>query len=162
MLASEVQHFCSHKKACDWLAMWLGQLYKSLEVERQALYRSSACLTGANALRHLQRHIDSSLHITPSFSKARVCKICMSIRNHVTEACTRMPRECMWCGKEGHTIDNCYCIGLCCHCSCCGHTRIDYKDPHIMCMEGGDCKVYPTHPHFEHGYCAAVDDCVDV
>jgi len=31
-----------------------------------------------------------------------------------------------------------------------------------MCLEYGDCKVYPSHPHFERGYCAAIDDCVDV
>jgi len=69
-LAGEVQHFCSHKKACDRLARRMGQLRESLEVERQALYWSSARLTQANALGRLQRHIDSSLHITPSFSNA--------------------------------------------------------------------------------------------
>jgi len=41
-LAREVQHFQSHKKACDHLAERMGQLHESLEVERQALYRSSA------------------------------------------------------------------------------------------------------------------------
>jgi len=116
-LASEVQHFRSHKKACDRLARRMGQLRKSLEVERQALYRSSARLTGANALGRLQRHIDSSLHIAPSFSTARVRKIRASVRNRVTEERARHPKECMWCGKVGHTIDDCFCIGLCCHCS---------------------------------------------
>jgi len=161
-LAGEVQHFRSHKKACDKLAKRMGQLRESLEVERQALYRSSARLTGANALGRLQRHIDSSLHIAPSFSIARVKKIRASIRNRVTEERARHPKECMWCGKVGHTIDDCYCIGLCRHCSRRGHTGVDCKDPHCMCLEYGDCKVYPTHPHFERGYCAAVDDCVDV
>jgi len=32
-LAGEVQHFCSHKKACNHLAMRMGQLHKSLEIE---------------------------------------------------------------------------------------------------------------------------------
>ena len=161
-LAGEVQYFRSHKKACDRLAKRMGQLRESLEVERQALYRSSARLTGANALGRLQCHIDSSIHIASSFSTARVRKICASIRNRVTEERARHPRECMWCGKEGHTIDSCYCIGLCRHCSHRGHTGIDCKDPHCMCLEYGDCKVYPTHPNFERGYCAAVDDSVDV
>jgi len=161
-LAGEVQHFRSHKKACDRLARRMGQLRESLEVERQALYRSSARLTGANALGRLQRHIDTSLHIAPSFSTARVKKIRASIRNRVTEERGRHPKECMWCGKVGHTIDDCYCIGLCRHCSRRGHTGVDCKDPHSMCLEYSDCKVYPTHPHFERGYCAAVDDCVDV
>jgi len=161
-LAGEVQHFRSHKKACDRLAKCMGQLQESLEVERQALYRSSARLTGANALGRLQRHIDSSLHIAPSFSTARVKKIRASVCNRVTEERARHPKECMWCGKVGHTIDDCFCIGLCRHCSRRGHTGTDCKDPHCMCLEYGDCKVYPTHPHFERGYCAAVDDCVDV
>jgi len=80
-LAGEVQHFRSHKKACDRLATRMGQLRKSLEVERQALYRSSACLTSANALGRLQRHIDTSLHLAPSFSTARVKKIRASVHN---------------------------------------------------------------------------------
>jgi len=161
-LAGEIQHFRSHKKACNRLAVRMGQLRDSLEVERQALYRSSARLTGANALGRLQRHIDSSLHIAPSFSTARVKKIRASIRNRVTEERARHPKECMWCGKVGHSIDDCYCIGLCRHCSRRGHSGIDCKDPHCMCLEYGDCKVYPTHPNFERGYCAAIDDCVDV
>jgi len=161
-LAGEIQHFCSHKKACNRLARRMVQLRESLEVERQALYRSSARLTRANALGRLQRHIDSSLHITPAFSTARVRKIRASIRNRVTEECARHPKECMWCGKVGHVIDDCFCIGLCRHCSRCGHTGVDCKDPHCMCLEYRDCKVYPTHPNFKRGYCAAVDDCVDV
>jgi len=161
-LAGEIQYFRSHKKACDCLAKRMGQLRESLEIERQALYRSSAHLTGANALGRLQRHIDSSIHIALSFPTARVKKIRASIRNQVTEERARHPQECMWCGKEGHTIDNCYCIGLCCHCSRRGHTGVDCKDPHCLCLEYRDCKVYPTHPNFERGYCAAVDDCVDV
>jgi len=161
-LAGEVQHFHSHKKACNRLAARMGQLRESLEVERQALYRSSARLTGANALGRLQRHIDSSLHISPSFSTKRVKKIRASVRNRITEEWARHPKECMWCGKVGHTIDDCFCIGLCRHCSRRGHTGVDCKDPHVMCLEYGDCKVYPMHPNFERGYCAAVDDCVDV
>jgi len=161
-LAGEIQHFRSHKKACDRLAKRMGQLRESLEVERQALYRSSGRLTAANAIGRLQRHIDASLHIAPSFSTARVKKIRASLRNRVAEERARHPRECMWCGKAGHAIDTCYCIGLCRHCSRRGHSGVDCKDPHVMCLENGDCKVYGTHPNFERGYCAAVDDCVDV
>jgi len=161
-LAGEVQHFRSHKKACDRLAKRMGQLCKSLEVEHQALYRSSTRLTQANALGRIQRHIDSSLHIASSFSTARVKKIHASLRNRVTEERARHPKECMWCGKVGHAIDNCYCIGLCRHCSRRGHTGVDCKDPHVMCMEYKGCKVYSMHPHFERGHCAAIDDCVDI
>ena len=80
-LAGEIQHFRSHKKACDKLAERMSQLRESLEVERQALYRSSGRLTGANAIGRLQRHIDTSLHIAPSFSTARVKKIRASLHN---------------------------------------------------------------------------------
>jgi len=116
-LAGEVQYFRSHKKACDRLAKRMGQLRESLEVERQALYRSSARLTQANALGRIQRHIDSSLHIASSFSTMQVKKIRASFRNRVAEECARHPKECMWCGKVRHSIDDCYCIGLCRHCS---------------------------------------------
>jgi len=161
-LAGEVQHFRSYRKACDRLARHMGQLRESLEVKRQALYQSLARLTQANALGRLQRHIDSSLYIASSFSTARVKKIRASLRNHVAKERAHNPKECMWCGKVGHTIDNCYCIGLCRHCSRQGHIGVDCKDPHTMCLEYGGCKVYSTHPHFEQGYCAAIDDCVDV
>jgi len=161
-LAGKVQHFRSHKKACDHLAKHMGQLQESLEVERQALYRSSACLTGASALGCLQRHIDSSLHIGSSYSTKQVKKIHASVRNRVTEERACHPKECMWCGKVGHTIDDCYCISLCHHCSRRGHMGVDCKDPHSMCQEYGDCKVYPTHPNFERGYCTAIDDCIDI
>jgi len=161
-LAGEIQHFRSHKKACDCLAKHMGQLRKSLEVERQALYRSSGCLTGANAIGRLQCHIDTSLHLAPSFSTAQVKKIRASVRNRITEERARHPKECMWCGKVGHTINDCFCIGLCRHCSRRGHMGVDCKDPHAMCLEYGDCKVYGTHPNFERGYCATVDDCIDV
>jgi len=161
-LAGKIQYFCSHKKACDCLARCIGQLRESLEIERQALYHSSACLTRANTLRCLQRHIDSSLHIAPSFSTARVKKIRASIRNRVTKEHARHPKECMWCSKVGHTINDCFCIGLCCHCSRRSHTGVDCKDPHSMCLEYGDCKVYPTHSNFKCGYCTVVDDSIDV
>ena len=161
-LAGEIQHFQSHKKACDRLAKRMGQLRKSLEVERQALYRSSGRLTAARAIGRLQRHIDTSLYIALSFSTTWVKKIRASICNRVTEECTRHPKECMWCGKVGHTIDDCFCIGLCRHCLRRGHTGVDCKDPHALCLEYEGCKVYPTHPNFERGYCAAIDDCVDV
>jgi len=161
-LAREVQHFHSHKKACNKLAKCMGQIHESLETERQALYHSLAHLTKANALGRLQHHIDSSLHITSSFSTTRVVKIRASVHNRVTEERACHPKECMWCGKVGHTIDDCFCIGLCHHCSHWGHTGVDCKDPHCMCLEYGDCKVYPTHPNFERGYCATVDDCIDV
>jgi len=161
-LAGEVRHFRSHKKACDRLAKRMGQLRESLEVERQALYRSSSRLTAANAIGRLQHHIDSSLHIASSFPTAQVKKIHASLRNRVTEERARHPKECMWCGKVGYTIDTCYCIGLCRHCSRRGHSGTDCKDPHARCLEYGDCKVYGTHPNFERGYCAAVDNSVDV
>jgi len=112
-LAGEVQHFRSHKKACDRLAKCMGQLRESLEVERQALYRSLAHLTGANTMGHLQRHIDSSLHIGSSYSTAQVKKIRTSICNRVTEERAHHPKECIWCSKVGHSIDDCYCISLC-------------------------------------------------
>jgi len=95
----------------------MGQIRESLEVERQALYRSSARLTRANALGRLQHHIDLSMRIGLSFSTARVKKICASIRNRVMEERARHPKECQWCGKSNHTINDCYCIGLCRHCS---------------------------------------------
>jgi len=161
-LAGEVQHFRSQKKACNRIAKRMGQLRESLEIERQAFYRSSACLTGANAIGRLQRHIDSSLHIAPSFSNTQVKKIRASICNRVTKERTQYPKECMWCRKVGHTIDSCFCIGLCRHCSRQGHTGVDCKDPHCLCLEYGDCKVYPSHPNFKQGYCAAINDNVDV
>jgi len=161
-LAGEVQHFCSHKKACDHLAKRMGQLWESLEIERQALYRSSAHLTGANALGRLQCHIDSSLHIGLSYSTTQVKKIHTSIHNQVTKEHACHPKECMWCSKVGHTIDNCYCISLCHHCSRRSHMGVDCKDPHSMCQEYGDCKVYPTYPNFKRGYCVAIDNCIDV
>jgi len=161
-LAGKIQHFQTHKKACDRLARRMGQLCKSLEVERQALYRSSSRLTGANTIGRLQRHIDSSLHIASSFSSAQVKKIRASVHNRITEERARHPSKCMWCGKIGHSIDDCYCIGLCRHCSRHGHSGIDCKDPYCMCLEYRDCKVYPMHPNFKHGYCAAIDDHVDV
>ena len=139
-LAGEIQYFCSHKKACDRLARHMGQLQESLEIERQALYYSSTCLTQANTLRRLQCHIDSSLHITPSFSTVRVKKICASVRNHVSEERQCHPKECMWCSKVGHTIDDCYCIGLCHHCSRQGHPGLTVRTPTVCALSMGTAR----------------------
>ena len=35
---------------------------------------------------------------------------------------------------------------------------MDCMRPHDMCQDGGLCKVYPNHPNFENGHCAAEDE----
>ena len=35
---------------------------------------------------------------------------------------------------------------------------MDCMRPHDMCQEGGLCKVYPNHPNFKNGHCAAKDE----
>ena len=141
----------------------MGQLRESLEIEQQALYCSSAYLTSACALSCLQHHISQSLNSAPYFSASCIKKICAFICNHVIEAWeSGTAKEYTWYGKEGHCIDNCFCIGLCHHCLYHRYTRVECKHPYDMCLEGSDCKVSPTHPNFKCRYCTAVDDCIDV
>lgn len=90
-LAREVQHFHLYKKACDHIAKQMGQMRELLEVERQALYCSSAYLTGANAFGCLQYQIDCSLYYALSFSTMQVKKIYALVCNHVTEAQAHYP-----------------------------------------------------------------------
>ena len=65
--------------------------------------------------------------------------------------------ECSWCSKTGHPIEECYSIGYCRHCGRYSHGGSDCCCPHNLCLEGEDCKVYMSHPQFDHGFCTSLE-----
>ena len=156
-LAGEVKYFRSHHKQAAKLAQEIGHIHEALETERQALYRSSDRLAATNAPQRVLRHVGRTLYQSPYFSSCQIKKIHVAIQNCAVEAWGSGNTACDWCGKMGHHIEHCYSIGYCRHCSHRGHMGMDCMRPHNMCQDGGLCKVYPNHPNFKNGHCAAED-----
>ena len=157
-LRGELQYFHTHYSHSICLAKCMGQLCKSLQIEREALYCSSAHLSGANAYARLCRHIERDLSITTSGFSARK----IQAMKNATRSLSSLPRdahlvECSWCGKASHPIKQCYSIGYCRHCGCHGHDGSDCCHPHDLCLNGEDCKVYMGHPQFDQGFCASLE-----
>ena len=113
-LRGELQYFWTHYSHSIRLAKRLGQLRESLQVKREALYRSSTRLSGANAYACLHCRIERDLSTTTSsFSAQKI----QTMKN-ATRTLSSLPHDahlvkCSWCGKAGHPIEQCYSIGYC-------------------------------------------------
>jgi len=162
-LQGEVQYFRTHNSKARQIAHCIRTLKESLQTEHLAMYQSSDRLAAANAIACIRRRIDHNMHKAPYFKGKRGRRAQVAIRDWAIHAWGNdNGKMCDWCGKTGHNIEDCYCLGYCRHCSCRGHDGTDCLRPHNFCTEFEDCKVYPSHPNFECSYCAAVDDDVDV
>jgi len=162
-LQGEVQYFCAHHSKAKQIAHHIGVLKESLQTERLAMYWSSDRLTTANAIAHIRRRIDRNMHKAPYFKGKRGRRAQVAIRDQAIHAWGKdNGKMCDWCGRTGHNIEDCHCLGYCRHCSRHGYDGTDCLRPHDFCNEFEDCKVYPSHPNFECGYCAAVDNDIDI
>jgi len=162
-LQGEVQYFRAHHSKARQIALCIGTLKESLQTERLAMYQSSDCLATANAIAHIQRRIDCKMHTAPYFKGKRGCRAQVTMCDQAIHAWGKdNSKMCDWCRRTGHNIKDCYCLGYCRHCSHRGHDGTDCLRPHDFCNEFKDCKVYPSHPNFECGHCAAIDDDVDI
>jgi len=163
MLQGEVQYFRAHHSKAQQIARRIGVLKESLQTERLAMYGSSDHLAAANAIACIRRCIDRDMHKAPYFKGKRGHQAQVAIHDWAIHAWGKdNGKMCDWCGRTGHNIEDCHCLGYCRHCSCRGHDGTDCLRPHDFCNEFEDCKVYPSHPNFECGYCAAVDNDIDV
>jgi len=162
-LQGEVQYFrAHHSKACQ-IAHRIGALKESLQNQRLAMYQSSDRLAAANAIACICRCIDRDMHKAPYFKGKRGRRAQVAMRDQAIHAWGKdNGKMCDWCRRTGHNIEDCYCLRYCRHCSRHSHNGTDCLRPHDFCNEFEDCKVYPSHPNFECGHCAAVDDDVDV
>jgi len=162
-LQGEVQYFCAHHSKAHQIAHRIRALKESLQNERLAMYWSLDCLAAANAIAHIRRHIDRNMHKAPYFKGKRGRRAQVAIRDRAIHAWgNNNGKMCDWCGKTGHNIKDCYCLGYCRHCSRRSHDSTDCLCPHDFCNEFEDCKVYPSHPNFECSHCASVDDDIDI
>jgi len=162
-LQGEVQYFRAHHSKAQQIARHIGTLKESLQTERLAMYQSSDHLATTNAITCIRHRIDCDMHTSPYFKGKRGCQAQVAIHDRAIHAWGKdNSKMCDWCGRTGHNIEDCYCLGYCHHCSRCGHDSTDCLCPHDFCNEFEDCKVYPSHPNFECGHCAAVDDDIDV
>ena len=127
------------------------------------MYRSSERLSATNAIACIRRCIDCDMHQAPYFKGKRGRRAQVTIHDCAIHAWGKDNNKmCDWCGKTGHNIEECYSLGYCQHCLRHSHDGIDCLHPHNLCNEFEDCKIYPSHPNFECGHCAAVDDDIDV
>jgi len=162
-LQGEVQYFRTYHSKAHQIAHCIGALKESLQNERLAMYWSSDRLAAANAIARIRHRIDRDMHKAPYFKGKRGRRAQVAIRDRAIHTWGKdNDKMCDWCGKTGHNIEDCYCLGYCCHCLCCGHDGTDCLRPHDFCNEFEDCKVYPSHPNFECGHCASVDNDVDI
>jgi len=127
------------------------------------MYQSSEHLTSAIAIAHIHCHIDHNMYQAPYFKAKRGRKAKVAICDHTIHTWgTNNNKICDWCGKTRHNIEECHYLRYCHHCLHRGHNRTDCLHPHDFCNENEDYKVYPSHPNFECGYCAAVDNNIDI
>jgi len=163
MLQGEVQYFCAHHSKAIQIAHRIGALKESLQTEHLAMYRSSERLAATNTIARICCCIDHDMHQAPYFKGKRGHQAQVAIRDHTMHAWGKdNGKMCDWCSKMGHNIEECYSLSYCWHCSRRRHDGTDCLHPHDLCNEFEDCKVYPSHPNFECGYCAAVDDDIDI
>ena len=163
MLQGKVQYFHTHHSKAQQIACRIGALKESLQTEQLAMYRSSDRLSAANAIARIRRCIDHDMHTAPYFKGKRGCQAQVAIRDWAIHAWGKdNSKMCDWCGRTGYNIEDCHCLRYCRHCSCCGHDGTDCLRPHNFCNEFEDCKVYPSHPNFECGYCTTVDNDIDI
>jgi len=116
-LIREVQYFHTHNSKATQLARCIGTLKESLQTERLAMYRSSERLAAANAIARIRRRIDHNMHQAPYFKGKRGRRAQTAIRDRTMHAWGKDNNKmCDWCGKTGHNIEECYCLGYCRHC----------------------------------------------
>jgi len=162
-LQGEVQYFRAHHSKARQIAHRIGALKESLQNERLAMYRISDHLAAANAIACIRCCIDRDMYKAPYFKGKRGRQAQVAIRDQAIHVWGNdNSKMCDWCGKTGHNIEDCYCLGYCRHCSRRSHDGTDCLRPHDFCNEFKDCKVYPSHPNFDCGHCASIDDNVDV
>jgi len=162
-LQGEVQYFRAHHSKAQQIACRIGALKESLQTEQLAMYRSSDHLSTANAIARICRRIDCNMHKAPYFKGKRGRKAQVAIHDCTIHAWGKdNSKMCDWCGRTRHNIKDCHCLRYCRHCSRQGHNGTDCLRPHNFCNKEEDCKVYLSHPNFECGYCAAIDNDVDI
>ena len=162
-LQGEVQYFHAHNSKATQIACRIGVLKESLQTKRLAMYRSYEHLAAANAITRICRRIDHNMHSAPYFKGKRGHMAQVAICDCAVHAWGKdNGKMCDWYGRTGHNIEKCHCLGYCHHCSCCGHDGTDCLHPHDFCHKDDDCKVYPSHPNFECGYCASVNNNIDI
>jgi len=162
-LQGEVQYFRAYHSKAQQIAHRIGVLKESLQTKRLAMYRSLDCLATANAIACIRHRIDRDMNKAPYFKGKRGRQAQVAIHNQAIHAWGKdNGKMCDWCGRTGHNIEDCHCLGYCRHCSHHGHDSTDCLRPHNFCNEFKDCKVYPSHPNFECSYCAAIDNDIDI
>ena len=162
-LIGEVQYFCAHHSKANQITCYIGALKESLQTERLAMYCSSEQLAAANAIARIRHHIDRDMHQAPYFKGKSGQRAQVAIRDRAIYAWGKdNGKICDWCGKTRHNIKDCHCLGYCRHCSCRGHDGTDCLRLHNFCNENEDCKVYPSYPNFECGYCTTIDNDIDI
>jgi len=162
-LQGKVRYFHAHHSKAQQIAHRIGMLKESLQTERLAMYQSLDCLAATNAIARICHRIDRNMHKAPYYKGKRGHQAQVAIRDRAIHAWGKdNGKMCDWCGRTGHNIEDCHCLGYCRHCLCRGHDGTDCLCPYDFCNEFEDCKVYPSHPNFECGYCAAVNNDVDI
>jgi len=162
-LQGKIQYFCAHHSKAQQIAHRIGALKESLQTEHLAMYQSLDRLAAANAIARICRRINCDMHKAPYYKGKRGHHTQVAIRDRAIHAWGKdNSKMCDWCGRTGHNIKDCHCLGYCRQCSHHGHNGTDCLRPHDFCNEFEDCKVYPSHPNFKYGHCAAVDDDINV
>jgi len=162
-LQGKVQYFRAYHSKAVQITHHIGTLKESLQTEWLAMYQSLDRLAATNTIACICRRIDHNMHKAPYFKGRWGHRAQVTICDHAIHAWGKdNGKMCDWCGKIGHNIEDCHCLGYCCHCSYHGHDSTNCLCPHDFCNKEEDCKIYPSHPNFKHGYYAAIDNNIDV
>jgi len=153
--AEVVHHRATRMKVIRW-AQQVSKLREQLTDDRFILNQSTRRLAKVNAYRHLRRHITSTL--TPATSTLNVRHI-----GHIQEVvdspwnwmADQLSDKCLWCRREGHTVEHCTLIRVYDLCRANGHLEEQCFQPHSHCVSFQACRVPLLHCYHSHHTCSS-------
>jgi len=135
-------------------ARQVAELHEQLADDRYAFNQSTRRLTRTNSYRRLRWHITNTLTpATSSLSSRHIHHIQEAVDSLWNTTSDKLSSECMWCRREGHTVEHCALLRVCDLCHARGHLEENCFQPHSRCVSFQVCRVPLLHTHRRRHAC---------